>query len=159
MEVYQAPNSYKKSYKDIVFLAGSIEMGAAEDWQTIVTKMLDDFDIGILNPRRDDWDSTWVQDKGCPQFYEQVTWELEALDDADLIIMYFVPGTNSPISLLELGLCAQSNKLIVGCPDGFYRRGNVQIVCEKYDVELYDTLDSLIDAARHFLCALQGLAE
>lgn len=42
-----------------VFLAGSIEMGAAEDWQDKLTKLLNHPNIDyILNPRRDDWDST-----------------------------------------------------------------------------------------------------
>jgi len=36
-------------------------------------------------------------------FVEQVTWELNALAYADLILMYFDPRTKSPITLLELG--------------------------------------------------------
>lgn len=46
-----------------LFLAGSIEMGVAVDWQTSLTKFLErpenrmgcDF---VFNPRRDDWDSS-----------------------------------------------------------------------------------------------------
>jgi hypothetical protein len=41
--------------------------------------------------------------------------------------MYLAPGTQSPVSLLELGLCARSGKLKVGCPEGFWRRGNVKV--------------------------------
>lgn len=41
-----------------VFLAGSIEMGQAEQWQERVVHALSDAgDLVILNPRRDDWDS------------------------------------------------------------------------------------------------------
>ena len=44
-----------------LFLAGSIEMGTAEDWQAALTTRLADFPVVILNPRRDDWDATWRQ--------------------------------------------------------------------------------------------------
>lgn len=37
--------------------------------------------------------------------------------------------------MLELGLFAQyGSKLIVCCPDGFYRKGNIDIVCERYKI-------------------------
>ncbi len=128
-----------------VFLAGSIEMGAAEDWQAKVKQMLDSEDIVLLNPRRDDWDSSWVQSIDNPQFVEQVEWELKAQEQADIIFMYFVPGTKSPISLLELGLFAKTRKMVVCCPDGFWRKGNVDIVCSRYHVTQIDTINELIE--------------
>lgn len=63
-----------------VFLAGSIEMGAAENWQDKLTELLSDADGYILNPRRDDWDSSWEQAIGNAQFYNQVQWELKAME-------------------------------------------------------------------------------
>jgi len=129
-----------------VFLAGSIEMGAAENWQQKVEDYFSNNSIPmiLLNPRRDDWDSSWVQEHENPQFYQQVNWELNALDSADVILMYFSPETKSPISLLELGLHAQSEKLVVCCPDGFWRKGNVDIVCARYGIPLYEDLDLLL---------------
>jgi hypothetical protein len=92
-----------------VFLAGSIEMGQAEQWQQrIVAALSEAGDLVILNPRRDDWDDSWEQRADDPQFSEQVSWELDMLDAADVVIMYLAPGTKSPVSLLELGLCARS---------------------------------------------------
>ncbi len=45
-----------------VFLAGSIEMGKAEQWQErIVAALSGAGDLVILNPRRDDWDDSWEQ--------------------------------------------------------------------------------------------------
>ena len=79
-------NSNKGWYK--VFLAGTIEMGNSEDWQTKVSNALSDRPYTILNPRRVDWDSSWSQEFENPQFYQQVTWELNALDKADFIILY-----------------------------------------------------------------------
>ena len=146
MKVYKAPEKYELSIADkAIFLAGSIEMGKAADWQSQVTKALENTDYIILNPRRDDWDSSWKQDISNPQFYEQVSWELEALDMADVIIMHFVPDTMSPISLLELGLHANSGKLLVSCPEGFWRRGNVEIVCKTYGIPFFTSIDALIN--------------
>lgn len=129
-----------------MFLAGSIEMGIAEDWQTFLEEKLSRMDILILNPRRENWDSSWSQIKTNPQFREQVEWELSALEAANLIAMYLAPNTKSPVSLLELGLFARSGKLIVCCPDGFWRKGNVDIVCEKYRVKQVETLHDLSES-------------
>lgn len=123
-------------------------MGAAENWQDKVAKALEDTPAIILNPRRDDWDSSWVQEKENPQFREQVEWELKAMEEADIIIMYFDPNTKSPITLLELGLFASSEKLIVCCPKGFWRKGNVDMVCERYGVQQVDSLEELIKTIR-----------
>jgi hypothetical protein len=122
-----------------IFLAGSIEMGKAEDWQT---KIAEDFtiDVTFFNPRREEWDSSWTQDVENPQFYQQVNWELNALEKSDLIFMYFAPGTQSPISLLELGLFAHTGKMIVCCPEGFWRKGNVDIVCDRYGIPVFSDM-------------------
>jgi Nucleoside 2-deoxyribosyltransferase like len=128
-----------------VFLAGSIEMGEAEAWQDLIAHAMSDVsDVIILNPRRDDWDSSWEQRAASPQFSEQVSWELDMLDAADIVVMYLEPGTQSPVSLLELGLCARSGKLMVCCPEGFWRRGNVEMVCGRHRIPLFDSLDGLI---------------
>lgn len=129
-----------------VFLAGSIEMGAAENWQEHITRLLADTDITILNPRRDDWDSSWVQSIHNPQFRQQVEWELSAMEHADVIVMHFEPNTKSPITLLEFGLFARSGKLIVHCPDGFWRKGNVEVVAARYGVPLVSSIDELARA-------------
>src|SRR5437870_2567080 len=93
-----------------IFLAGSIEMGQAEDWQAVVERGLADLDVVLLNPRRDAWDASWVQSIHNPQFREQVEWELSAQEQASFIAMYFAPTTKAPVTLLELGLCARSGK-------------------------------------------------
>ena len=131
-----------------VFLAGSIEMGVAEDWQQVVTAQLEDTDITIYNPRRDEWDSSWEQSIENPVFRQQVEWELAAQEMADMIIMYFAPSTQSPITLLELGLFAHSKKLVVCCPEGFWRKGNVDVVCNRYGIPMVDTSVELVAAVR-----------
>jgi len=120
-------------------------MGTAENWQATVAKHFATLAAyTLLNPRRNDWDATWEQSFENPHFYQQVHWELNGLEKADQVIMYFSPFTKSPISLLELGLLATSGKLLVCCPTGFWRKGNVDIICEKYHIPLYEKLDILL---------------
>ena len=128
-----------------VFLAGSIEMGKAVDWQEEITKKLKDADITIFNPRRDDWDSSWEQTIDNPDFREQVEWEMDSMIKAKKIVFYMDEKTKSPITLLELGLHAKDGKCCVYCPDGFWRKGNVEIVCDRYGVPMVDSIDDLVD--------------
>lgn len=134
------PQAHRDYEGAVLFLAGSIEMGSAEPWQAEIVKSLHHLEqLTILNPRRDDWDSSWQQTIDNPQFREQVGWELAGLERATTIGFYFSPGTKSPITLLELGLFARSGKCLVCCPNGFWRKGNVEIVCDRYDVEMVST--------------------
>ena len=131
-----------------LFLAGSIEQGLAADWQSDVVRMLQDTDWTVLNPRRDDWDSSWEQTIEFEPFRNQVEWELDAMGLADQVLMYFDPETKSPITLLELGLIVgnpeTNHRLMVVCPSGFWRKGNVDIVCTRYSVKLYvDLFDAV----------------
>lgn len=146
MQVIKAPESLPYGSPEYtVFFAGSIEMGVAENWQDKLTRLLAQHDGIILNPRRDDWDSSWKQDISDPQFNKQVNWELDAQSMADRIVMYFDASTKSPITLLELGLFADSRKLVVCCTEGFWRKGNVDIVCQRYNIQQVDSLERLFD--------------
>lgn len=145
----QPPNDFKKFLKKpSVFLAGSIEMGKAELWQTeFVSKMMG-HDVLVLNPRRDDWRSEWAPVMENPDFYAQVEWELDGIKACDVLAMYFAPGTNAPITLMEFGICAATapQKMIVCCPEGFYRKGNVDIACARYGIEQVADFNSLIQS-------------
>ena len=131
-----------------VFLAGSIDLGAAEDWQARVARALADLDLTVLNPRRDAWDASWLQSAEFAPFREQVEWELDAQERADLTVFYFSPVTRSPITLLELGLAAGRRRAVVCCPEGFWRKGNIDIVCARYAIPQVATLDGLIEYIR-----------
>ena len=147
----KAPNTPVMSgvYRHSIFLAGSIEMGVAEQWQQRVAEGLKDVPhLIVYNPRRDDWDSSWEQTIENEQFNEQVMWELHHLKKADVIPMYFSPETKSPITLLELGLFADSGKLIVCCPEGFWRKGNVDIVCRQWGIDQVDSIEELIETTK-----------
>ena len=150
-QVFKAPQDTGGAGARSVFLAGSIDMGSAVDWQAEMTSALEDLPVSVFNPRRDDWDSSWVQDISDPQFNEQVTWELDHMDRATVIAVYFDPNGKAPITLMELGLHAREGKVVVCCPEGFWRRGNVQMVCARYDIPLVDTLEELISETRNRL--------
>ncbi|MGV1681976.1 nucleoside 2-deoxyribosyltransferase domain-containing protein [Sphingopyxis sp. NJF-3] len=131
-----------------IFLGGSIDMGRAADWQAELVRSLGDLDVVFLNPRRADWNPDWKPVAEEPEFRRQVEWELSALESADIIVMYLAPGSQSPISLLETGLHARGGKLILLCPDGFWRKGNVDITAERYGIEQVATMDELAAAVR-----------
>lgn len=142
MNVIKPPDSINVENKTSVFLAGTIDNGESADWQTQIEKSLEGLDILIFNPRRDEWNSTWEQSISNPKFKEQVEWELNALELSTIIFLYFAPGSKSPISLLELGLHAASQKIIIVCPDAFWRLGNIEVVANRYNIPLYKDLDS-----------------
>jgi hypothetical protein len=122
--------------KFTVFLAGTIEMGNSANWQEEVFEKLHPYDMNILNPRRVVFDDQSIE--------EQILWELEAMEMADSIIMNFEPDSKSPITLLEFGLHARNKKLVVHCPDGFWRRTNILLTAREYGVKMVNSLDELI---------------
>ena len=148
MTVIKPPTQLEDKYETTaIFLAGSIEMDSAERWQDKAESLIkkhERSDIIVFNPRREFWDGTVDQSMDNPYFREQVEWELDALSKSSWVIMYFDPNTKSPISLLELGLFARANKLIVICPQGFWRKGNVDIVCQRFHIPQVSTLEEAI---------------
>jgi len=127
-----------------IFLAGSIELGKAKEWQKEIESQFADEQVDIFNPRRDNWDWSTEQSINNPIFKEQVLWEHAALCEADYILMVFDPDTKSPISLMELGMFAGSGKMFVVCPDGFWRKGNVDIICELYGITQFNNVEDAV---------------
>lgn len=130
-----------------VFLAGTIEMGAGEDWQPRAIKKLSGSVGVIYNPRRPDWDSSWKQSITDRRFSEQVNWEMDHIEIADVVYFYFDPNSKSPITLLELGFVAgmENRRAVVCCPAGFWRRGNIEIVCARNRIPLYENFDESLN--------------
>lgn len=155
MKIIQSPNITKIEGAS-VFLGGSIEMGRAEEWQDRTIDFLQrqklSFEVTLLNPRRDDWDSSWIQDPTPgTKFHEQVAWELRMQQEATFCVYYFAGDTMSPITLLEFGLFR--DKALVYVDPKYQRSGNVIMTCEHYEVPYtsnkmefqQDILDILID--------------
>lgn len=70
----------------------------------------------LFNPRQEHWDASRPGEMDY-----QVRWELDHLEEADMIIMYILGTSKSPISLLEMGLHAKSDKIHVICEKDFLK--------------------------------------
>lgn len=153
----KAPNQIDIRTKFTIFLGGSIEMGKAENWQERLKQDLSSYSdaLVLLNPRRDDWDSSWAQDPTPgTDFYNQVCWETAMQDSmSDLIVYYFAPGTVSPITLLELGCFGSQspNDVIVCCPREYFRYGNVAMFCGHQHIRMVETYDAFLHVIKQRL--------
>lgn len=134
-----------------VFTAGSIEMGKAVQWQSQMATMLSPLPITVNNPRRGHWDPTVTPEAKDEAFRQQVEWELSALEQADVICFFFDVNTMSPVTLLELGIWAASDKVVVCCDPKYWRSGNVHIVCDRYDIPVVNTFAELVPAIEKML--------
>jgi len=147
MKLFTAPEQVPFDFDlwPTVFLAGSIEQGKAVDWQQDVIGRLHGGQVTILNPRRTAWDSTWSQTLDNPDFVEQVNWELDAIEQrAEIVFFYFQAGTMSPITLMELGIVSKlvsvDMNAVVVCEPGFWRKGNVDVLCRREGIPVFDNL-------------------
>jgi Nucleoside 2-deoxyribosyltransferase like len=145
----KAPNPHPTD-RYTIFLGGAIDQGSAVNWQAQVVEALKDVDnLLILNPRRDAWDPSWVQSIDNPEFVEQVEWELDGQSAADLNLYVFAPDEESaktikaPITLMEMGLYIDGPVMIC-CPPGYHRKGNVDIVARRHDVPVFESLEDLL---------------
>ena len=152
MNIVTAPEILRGPEKPLVFLAGSIEMNTAIRWQDEVIKNLVHYSGTLLNPRRTAWDASWKQVASNPKFKEQVTWELNGIEQSDYVAFYFDPRTKSPVTLLELGLALGLNKrIIIACPNGYWRKGNVDILASRNSMIVHNSLSDLIRALQAVL--------
>ncbi|KAI9897864.1 hypothetical protein N3K66_007720 [Trichothecium roseum] len=128
-----------------VFLAGTTNNVPGEaDWREKLAASLADVPVALFNPHRADWDGSWSESVCFPPYREQLTWEMEKQERADVIAFHFHPQTQAAVSLLELGLCARvAGKAVVCCPSGYWKRGNVQMVCEIFGVQMVDSAEEL----------------
>lgn len=155
MPIRIAPDSSPLQPGPLVFLAGSIEQGKATHWQAAVTQRLLAVrpDLVIANPRRASWDASWSQDDDNPELVHQINWELDHLLAGGHALFVFDPATQSPITLLELGLLLATapHRVTVVCPKGFWRRGNVVVTARRFGVQVLETIDQGIE---HLLTSL-----
>lgn len=117
-----------------MFLAGSMDYKTTNSWRDHVTSVLKDSYV-ILDPTHKNHDNLNEED-----MKSHIQWELDALAMADNILLNFLPESSSPISLVELGLYVSSNKMIVVCPEEFYKSKYVYTLCETYNTPIYNTI-------------------
>jgi len=153
MKAYSPPEYPDITGLNTIFLGGSIEMGKAREWQKDFILRVESLikhspslmrSWAILNPRRKEWDSTWIQDISFPQFNQQVNWELDYLERATHRVFYFATDTLSPVTLMELGKFGDKNSYVI-YDDGYLRKGNVQIFCHRYGIPVYPDIQTIIN--------------
>ncbi|KAL6921036.1 hypothetical protein FSHL1_005008 [Fusarium sambucinum] len=128
-----------------IFLAGVTTSTGEPDWRQALTDALNSYPIAILNPNRPDWDSTWREDFSDNRWVEQVSWELNMQETADIVVFMFHKATEAPISLMELGLAVRTKSVIVCAHPDYRKRGNVDAVCRRFNAKLLSTLEELVD--------------
>lgn len=146
MHIITAPDPFLGAYNECpkIFLGGSIENGKAENWQEAAARRFSNSGVLFLNPRREVWDEG-LQEK---EMRQQIRWELDALDYSNARVINFLPGTVSPISLLEMGIyLREPSRLFVVCTKDYFRYMNVKLTCERHFADVFDDLDSAINAA------------
>ena len=141
-----------------VFLAGTIEMGKSVDWQADVIERLKDENVTLFNPRR------VIAPELEDEIDFQINWELDRLQEADIIFMFLASGTISPISLLELGIYLNSGKpLIAVCEPGYTRRQNVHVTMKRFynvaNIHLTDNLDEGMNILHNYINVTSCLQE
>ena len=126
MKYIEAPERYYTGDVSL-FLAGGITN--CPNWQQEMRALLKDLDIVVFNPRREDFP---IGDPNAT--FEQIKWEFEFLDRADMILFWFSRGSLNPIVLFEYGkwLMNTRNKenykpIFVGIDPEYKRKQDVEI--------------------------------
>jgi hypothetical protein len=164
----------------LVFLAGGIT--GCPDWQKEARAALEKHDgtgeplwpCAILNPRREDFP---MHDPDAAE--EQITWEYQALRDADIILFWFCKETVQPIVLFELGATMErhyyqdeddeldtapekrwgGDKLVIGIEPGYAREQDVRVqvaLRRGYRQVVHESLDHVIAEARTWVTVFHG---
>ena len=121
----EAPNVEKSKYVS-VFLARGITN--CPEWQTELIKLLSNEMITIFNPRRKNFP---IHNPNVAK--EQITWEFNALNNADIFSIWFSnAASDQPIYLYELGrhLVLRENcpeTIVIGVEPGYRRAQDVYI--------------------------------
>ncbi|KAL4811739.1 hypothetical protein BDW67DRAFT_179339 [Aspergillus spinulosporus] len=115
-----AQTRYQVIFVKLVFLASTTSKVNTTNWHKTLLTLLANMP-----------DSSWHKDINFAPYHKQVEWELDKQVKADIVIVYFHPATQEPISLLELGICARvPEKAIV-------------ILCKRFGIKMVDNVDRL----------------
>lgn len=139
----QAPTELTLPPKSI-FLAGGISN--CHNWQDTVSSMLKDTNYIVMNPRRNDFDVSKVEES-----IKQIEWEFKYLQMATNILFWFPPETVCPITLFEYGKWITSDKpLHVGCDPNYSRLFDIKVQTRLVRPKqiIHTSLDTLVEEVR-----------
>ena len=125
--------------KECIFLAGSMAAKSEVNWrQTISTNLQEKYHfIDPTNPNHDVLNDA--------QMREHIKWEFDGMKRADYIIMNFLRDSLSPISLVELGMNINNEKLIVICPKEFYKWRYIDTLCKEHNTPIFNQLEEILN--------------
>lgn len=146
--IHCIPPTGSTTRKYSVFLAGTIEMGKAIQWQRHMLHFLQDLPIAVYNPRRGSWNKASTDEELTRNFHTQVVWEKVNLARASVICFFFDHPTKSPVTMMELGEWAASNKVVVCCNSKFWKAKNVHIQCAYHGIPCVETFEELVPLVR-----------
>lgn len=126
--------SKDKMQNGSIFLAGSIDVHLSGNWRKYVSRRIRG--RVIFDPTHNNHNAL-----SNLEMKNHIAWELKALALSDTVLLNLLPNSESPISLVELGLYVKSNKLIVICPTEFYKSRYVIQLCETYNTPIFETID------------------
>lgn len=140
----KSPNDYNYTGTS-VFLGGSLTI--ENDWRADFVEDLSDTNYILLNPRREDVE-TFQFDTEDPEFIAHVRWVNDALQDADIVVLYFCSTTESPVSLLDLADLLKYKKVYLCVDDNFWKRSLLVSAAIDFNVELYTNINDVIQQLR-----------
>jgi hypothetical protein len=128
MLLFKAPSpTPTKLQGPTIFLAGTIS-----GWRQDFIDSLVMHECTIFNPVNHD-EAVWSdRSTNNPAFKQQLEWEYEAQQKSSIVVFYFDPKTEAPISLLELGGIeyeGMADHVLVCCPKGYKHKGHVDQLC------------------------------
>lgn len=132
-----------KKDKPLLFLAGSIDIQLLGNWRKSVANSLGD-GYHFLDPTALNYQSMVESD-----WDKHVSWEFKAMELSDIILLNFLPDSQSPISLVELGLNIKLKKLIVVCPIQFYKNKYIKLLCNYYSTPCFESLEEALEFLKH----------
>lgn len=161
-----APNtvfSIRERFSLKIFMAGGIS--GCRDWQRMFVNLMTNDqrvkipeliqkpsypDVTLYNPRRPDFN---IYDRDMED--EQVSWEYEHLDKADIISFWFSDETVQPITLFELGKAIGSGKVVfIGRHDDYERASDIetQLALAGFRGKIHNSLEDLTNSIMNTIC-------
>ena len=80
------------------------------------------------------------------ELFNKYNWILEMANVSDIIFCNILKKTTSPIPLMEFGLFATSQKLVMRCPETYPYFQLVKLICERSNIPLLQSKSTVKDA-------------
>ena len=152
----QLPQITNNSVK--IYLAGTQDFSNAEnDWQQKFINglvpltdplkgllMFKSTNFIIFNPHVP-FESPAAPNLDNPQFIQVMQWRMSMMDQADMVFLNLLNKSKSPVPVLEFGLLANTNKLVVRCGEEYMLYSQIRLYCEKYNIPLLTGKTSVKD--------------